>query len=196
MDKQTEQKLHTLDPDFRKKIEDLFKTINESVSMLYDVATHDEKTGLYNNRFLETILDMEIEKAMRDKQRLCFLIIDIDFFKRINDTHGHLKGDEILARLARVVRNEIRKSDIAARFGGEEFVVLLPETTLQKAKKLVARLRMKIKNDVFLKKYKIAISGGLTQYRKGESKKTFKQRADNALYEAKESGRDKIISVK
>lgn len=190
------EKLNALDPRFRKKIEDLFSTISESVSLLYDVATHDEKTGLYNNKFFETLLSMEMEKAKRGKQKLSFFIIDIDFFKKINDTYGHVKGDEILKRLAQVIMGQIRKSDIAARFGGEEFIILLPETPVAKAKGLVSRVRNKIKNDVFLKKYKVTISGGLTQYRKGDTEKRLKERADKALYEAKETGRDKIVIAK
>lgn len=196
MDKKIEEKMSALDPRFRKKIEDLFSTISESVSLLYDVATHDEKTGLYNNKFFETLLEMEIEKAKRGKQKLSFLIIDIDFFKKVNDTYGHIKGDEILKRLAQVIMTQIRKSDVAARFGGEEFVMLLPETPALKAKRLVARLRNKIKSDFSLKKYKVTISGGLTQYRKGDTKKRLQERADKALYEAKETGRDKIVLVK
>lgn len=187
------QKLSALDPQFRKKIEGLFSTISESVSLLYDVATHDEKTGLYNNKFFETLLNMEIEKAKRGKQKLSLLIIDVDFFKNINDTYGHVKGDEILKRLAQVIMSQIRQSDIAARFGGEEFIILLPETPVAKAKTLTTRLRNKIKHDVILKKYKLTVSGGLTQYKKGDSEKRLKERADKALYQAKETGRDKIV---
>lgn len=191
-----DKKLSALDPRFRKKIEDLFGTITESVSLLYDVATHDEKTGLYNNKFFETIMEMEMEKAKRGKQKLSFFIIDIDFFKKINDTYGHMKGDEILKRLAQVLMAQVRKSDIVARFGGEEFVMLLPETPAKKAMVLVSRIRSKIKNDIFLKKYKVTVSGGLTQYKQGDTRKKIEERADKALYQAKESGRDRIILAK
>jgi len=131
--KKIDDKLHALDPRFRKKVEELFDTIIESFSSLYEVATHDEKTGLYNNKFFETILDMEIEKAKRGKEKLSLMITDIDFFKKINDKYGHIKADELLKRLADVMTKLVRKSDIVARFGGEEFMILLPETNLEKA---------------------------------------------------------------
>ncbi len=196
MNKDLKKKISALDPSFKKRVEELFKLINESVSSLYDAATHDEKTGLYNNKFFENILDMEIEKAGRNEGKLCLLLIDIDFFKKINDTYGHLKADELLKKLANVIRNQIRKSDIAARFGGEEFFIILPGTTLEKAKKLVSRLRRSIKSDKTLKKYGVTVSGGLTEFKKGDTKKRFKKRADKALYQAKKSGRDKVIAVK
>jgi len=197
MDKKTQKKLSALDPRFRKKIEDLFASMNESVSMLYEVATHDEKTGLYNNKFFETLLDMEIEKAKRGHQNLSLIMIDIDFFKKINDKYGHIKADELLKKLAEVIMGDIRKSDIAARFGGEEFVILLPETDLEKAKTFSLKLRRLIHADKTLKKYKVTVSGGVTQFRKDkDNKKKFKERADKALYDAKHKGRDIFVALK
>jgi diguanylate cyclase len=197
MDKKIEKKLSALDPRFRKKINDLFESINESVSMLYDVATHDEKTGLYNNKFFETLLDMEIEKAKRGQQKLSLIMIDIDFFKKINDTYGHMKADELLKQLADLIKNHARKSDIVARFGGEEFTILLPETDLSKAKAFSLKLRRLIHADKVLKKHKVTVSGGVTQFRtKEDNKKKFKERVDKALYNAKSLGRDKFVAVK
>jgi diguanylate cyclase (GGDEF)-like protein len=198
MDKKIEKKLSALDPRFRKKIEDLFESMNESVSMLYEVATHDEKTGLYNNKFFETLLDMEIEKAKRGQQKLSLIMIDIDFFKEVNDKYGHIKADEFLKKLADIIRKNVRKSDIAARFGGEEFTVLLPETDLEKAKTFSLKLRRLIHADKTLKKYKITVSGGVTQFRSKDkdNKKKFKERADKALYQAKHKGRDLFVAVK
>lgn len=190
------KKISALDPRFRKKIEELFSAMTDSVSMLYEAATRDEKTGLYNNRFFETMLDMEVEKADRGHQKLSLFMIDIDYFKEINDKYGHLKADELLVSLAKVLTKQFRKTDIISRFGGEEFFILLPETDLVKAKKITSRLRSKIKSDKILKKHGITISGGLTQYKKGDTKKKFKKRADEALYKAKQSGRDKFIALK
>ena len=190
------KKLHALDPRFRKRFTELMSMMDESISLLYEAAIHDEKTELYNNKFFESMLKMEMEKAKREQQKLSLLIIDIDFFKKINDTYGHMKADELLAQLARVVMKQIRKSDIAARFGGEEFFVLLPETNLEKTKKFSKRLRNAIKSDKMLKKYGVNVSGGLTQYKKGDTKKSFQTRVDKALYQAKEGGRDKFVSIK
>ncbi len=195
MDKKLKEKVSALDPKFREKIEELFGTMKESISMLYEAATHDEKTRLYNSKFFETILDMEIEKVKRGQEKLSLFIIDIDFFKKINDRYGHLKADELLIRLAKILKKQFRKSDIISRFGGEEFFVLLPETDLKKAKKITSRLRTAIKSDKMLKEYDVTVSGGLTEFKKRDTKKRFKQRADKALYKAKQSGRDKFISV-
>jgi len=195
MDKKLSKKISALDPRFRKKIGDLFSAMTESVSLLYEEAIHDEKTGLYNSKFFDNILDMEMEKAGRGYEKLCIFIIDIDFFKKINDTYGHLKADEFLKRLADVLKKQLRKSDVASRFGGEEFFILLPETDLEKAKKLTSRLRKAIKTDKILKKYGITVSGGLTEYKKRDMKKSFKERADKALYKAKETGRDKFVTI-
>ena len=195
MDKKLKQKVSALDPKFREKIEELFGTMKESISLLYEAATRDEKTGLYNSKFFETILDMEVEKVKRGQEKLSLFIIDIDFFKKINDKYGHLKADELLIRLAKILKKQFRKSDIISRFGGEEFFILLPETDLKKAKKITSRLRTVIKSDKILKKHDVTVSGGLTEFKKRDTKKRFKQRADKALYKAKQSGRDKFVSV-
>ncbi len=196
MDKKLDKKLHALDPRFRKRFTELMSMMEESISLLYETAIHDEKTGLYNNKFFETVLDMEIEKAKRGKEKLSMMIIDIDFFKKINDTYGHVKADEILKRLANILKTQVRKSDVVARFGGEEFIILLPETSLEKAKRFSSRLRNAIKSDKILKKYNLTVSGGITEYKIRDMKSKFKERADKALYQAKKKGRDRFVAVK
>ncbi|MEK6945379.1 MAG: GGDEF domain-containing protein [Nanoarchaeota archaeon] len=196
MDNDMKKRLVSLDPKLRGKIDSLFKSIDESFSLIYDLAIHDEKTGLYNHKFFETELEMEIEKAKRDQQKLSLIITDIDFFKKINDKYGHIKADELLAQLAKVLQKQVRKSDVIARFGGEEFFILLPETNFEKAKRLSSRLKNAIHSDNFLKKHGLTVSGGITQFRKNDSKKSFKSRADKALYEAKKNGRDRFVAVK
>ncbi len=193
--KDLDKKIHALDPRFREKIKDLLEAMHESVSLLYDAAVHDEKTGLYNNKFFENILGMEMEKAKRGQQKLCLFIIDIDFFKKVNDKYGHVKADEFLKRLANIVKKQLRAADVAARFGGEEFFILLPQTNLEQAKALTSRLRDAIKSDKILGKYGITVSGGLTCYVRGDTKKRIKERADKALYKAKQTGRDKFVAI-
>ncbi len=187
--------IDVLDPEFKKYFEKILDKVNFSVSMLYDVATRDRKTKAYNYNFFDNVFKMEFEKARRGLQNLSFLIIDIDYFKKVNDTYGHIKGDEILEKLASVLMKSVRISDIVARFGGEEFVVLFPETNLKKAIEISARIREKIKKDSFLKKYKISVSGGLTEYLPRDTLKKIEERADKALYEAKDKGRDRLMSV-
>jgi len=195
MDKKLDKKISALDPKFKKKIEELFETMNQSISMLYEAATHDEKTGLYNSKFFENMVDLEIEKVKRGYEKLSLIVIDIDFFKKINDKYGHIKADEILVKLSRIFEKTLRKSDIISRFGGEEFFILLPGTPLEKAKRLISRLRTNIKKDSFLKKHKVTVSGGLTEYKSRDNKKRFMSRADKALYKAKHSGRDKFVAI-
>jgi len=194
MDTPIKEKIKFLSPKLRKKLEDLFENMDESISMLYDVATRDKKTGLYNHGFFETVFGMEIEKARRGKQKLSFMIIDIDFFKKVNDKYGHIKADDLLKQLAKVMTSHARKYDIVARFGGEEFVMILPETSLTKAKTVAKRLRELINKDKILKKHGITVSGGITQYKERDSAKTIKSRADKALYQAKNTGRNKFVA--
>lgn len=196
MDRKLDKKISALDPKFKKKIEELFETMNQSISMLYDAATHDEKTGLYNSKFFDNMVDLEIEKVKRGYEKLSIMMVDIDFFKQINDKYGHIKADEILVRLARIFERTLRKSDIISRFGGEEFFMLLPGTNLEKAKRLTSRLRTNIKKDSLLKKHKVTVSGGLTEFKSKDTKKNFITRADKALYQAKNSGRDKFVVIK
>ena len=188
-----------LNPEFKGKIKKLFGNLNEyqirHISELYHMATHDEKTGLYNNKFFENVLEMEMEKAQRGYQKLCLFMIDVDFFRKINEKHGHIKADEFLNHLAKILKKQLRTSDIAARFGGEEFFILLPQTDLEKAKTITSRLRDTIKKDRILGKHKITVSGGLTEYRNKDTKKSFKERADKALYKAKQTGRDRFVAI-
>ena len=179
------------------EITKLMNTMHESISKLYKIAIHDEKTGVYNNKFFESMLDMEVERVKREKQKLSLIMVDIDFFKKVNDTYGHIKADELLARLALVMKKQARKYDIVARFGGEEFVILLPGTAIDKAKKFSSRLKKAIHSDKILKKNGITVSGGISQFReKRDSKINFKKRADKALYSAKNKGRDRFEILK
>jgi len=195
MEKELKKKLSALNPDLKKQLEEMMKKMHISISILYEAATKDEKTGLYNSRFFNNVLEMEIEKVQRGKQKLSLMAIDIDFFKKVNDLYGHIKADELLMRLAKVIQGQIRKYDIAARFGGEEFFILLPETPLSRTSKLAERLRKKIKSDAVLAKHSITISIGVTEFKTKDTKKSFLSRVDKALYSAKKQGRDRFISL-
>jgi len=195
MNKLLTKKISALDPRFRKKIEELFNIMIDSISLLYEEAIHDEKTGLHNNKFFETILNMEIEKAKREKGKLSLAVVDLDFFKKVNDTYGHAKGDQLLTKFAKIIKKHIRKYDIAARFGGDEFFILFPETDLSKIKRLVHRLEKEVRRDKSLNKYGITMSGGATEFRNKDTKSSFKKRADDALYEAKKTGRNRFYFI-
>ena len=148
-----------IDPHFKKHVEAVLTEFKNSLFELYDTAIRDEKTKLYNHRFFKNSFEMELEKAKRGMQKLSIIAIDIDHFKKLNDFHGHLIGDEVLMEIAKVLQKTVRKYDIPSRFGGEEFLILLPETDVTKAKKVAERLRKSLPNNLFLKKYKTGAWG-------------------------------------
>ncbi len=165
--------------------------INVNVTKLYHIATHDHKTGLYNHIFFKDVFTLELDKAKRGKP-LSLIVVDIDFFKKCNDTYGHLTADKILERVARVLEHEVRKYDIVARFGGEEFFVMLPAAHLNTGKRIAERLRKSVFEDSYLKKYKISISLGVATYKEKDNFERISKRADKALYKAKRGGRNKV----
>lgn len=182
-----------LDSAFQKKLKKLLpKEMEDSISFLYEIATKDQKTGVYNNNFFNTIFDMELEKTSRGDTNLCLMMIDIDSFRQINEIHGHIKADELLYKFAQTLQKKIRKSDIFARFGGDEFVLLLPKTTLLQAKKLSKRLQIAIQENKVLQKYNVHFSGGLTKFKKGETKSSFFKRTNKALKKAKKEGKNQF----
>src|SRR3989344_2889157 len=131
------------------ELKGLLDKIQIGVNKLYHIATHDQKTGLYNHVFFKDVFVLELDKAKRGK-KLSLVVVDIDFFKKVNDTYGHLQADKILERVARVLEKEVRKYDIVARFGGEEFFVMLPAASIDRAKKIAERLRKAVFYDIYL----------------------------------------------
>ncbi|SFD15899.1 PAS domain S-box-containing protein/diguanylate cyclase (GGDEF) domain-containing protein [Thiohalospira halophila DSM 15071] len=156
-------------------------------------ATHDPLTGAFNRIPFEERIDAEMERVARYATALGFLVIDIDHFKAINDTHGHDVGDRVLVEVARRLRDIIRGSDLLARWGGEEFVVLLPETDLFGALELGERLREAIADRSFEEAGTITVSIGVAQAVPGESVRRLFSRADAALYRAKAEGRNRVL---
>jgi len=186
------KKINVLEPHFKEQISKIIENIGNSLTMLYDAATRDEKTGLFNHRFFKTVFEMELEKAKREKSKMSLIIIDIDFFKKLNDTYGHLFGDEILKELAGVLLKQLRRYDVLARFGGEEFFVLLPNTNISKARKIAERLRKSLHSSKKLRKYGVNISLGVTSYIERDNMERMIKRADKALYVSKEKGRNRV----
>ena len=172
--------------DANEKIEELNKALEYS-------ATHDALTGILNRGAILAFLENDIRRSKRIKTSLSLLMIDIDFFKKINDTYGHLVGDSILKQLCNLIRDSIREIDLFGRYGGEEFIIILPDTNVEQAKILTSRLLTRIREHNFLTNkinLKITLSIGLTEYILDESIDLIIERADMALYEAKQSGRD------
>ena len=166
---------------------------------LYELATKDGLTKLYISRHFYTLLENEIRRCSRYKHKMSLLMLDIDNFKHINDTYGHLIGDQILRELSNEISQTVRKIDIPARYGGEEFIVILPETTKEDAVIIAERLRINIskikvkaKEDTYISP---TTSIGVCQYpMDGEEAKTLINSADTALYHSKHNGKN-IVSI-
>ncbi|MCX7811740.1 MAG: diguanylate cyclase [Leptospiraceae bacterium] len=163
---------------------------------LKKLATIDFLTGIYNRHHFHTLLEFQLEKQIRypTSNPFAIMILDLDHFKKINDKHGHLVGDEVLKEFAAIVKNNIRKSDFFARWGGEEFIILVPETTKEHvlifAEKIRALVENHFKNHPNLPKLTVSI--GISLYTTGDNITTLLERADQALYNAKNHGRNRI----
>jgi diguanylate cyclase (GGDEF)-like protein len=166
---------------------------------LQELAITDGLTKLYNLRHFYNQLEVEIDRSNRYGHALALLLLDIDNFKEYNDTFGHLKGDKVLIRIAQIIRSCLRTMDSAFRYGGEEFTVILPETSAEEAKTAAQRIRSAVESEKFFpepgKSRTITVSTGITEYVKKEELTLFVQRADKAMYESKEKGRNCISSL-
>lgn len=163
---------------------------------LIEMNTVDALTGVYNRRSLESRLKEECERHNRYGRAFSVMMIDIDFFKKVNDTYGHQGGDLVLKNVASKAASVIRKTDFLARYGGEEFCCLLPETEGGAAETVAENLRLNIETmeSPFSKKViKVTISLGITSFESGETPESFLKRADEALYEAKRNGRNRFV---
>ncbi len=164
----------------------------------YMLMTTDGLTSVYNKRYLLDILEHELARSRRHRRPLSLLMIDIDDFKSVNDTYGHLAGDEVLQELCRRVRSVLSEDEIFARFGGEEFAVVMGEATAEYARKVAQRLRETVEQQTFGsggRKIPLTVSIGIAETR-GEREMTpseLIEQADVKLYEAKNSGRNCIV---
>lgn len=155
-------------------------------------ANYDSLTNLYNRNKFNEFVELHYNLFKRYKDDVCFAIFDIDYFKAVNDTYGHIIGDETLIRFSKTINNNIRKTDIFARWGGEEFTLLMPKTKLEDAYRVADNLRKIVQNVDFKTVGQKTCSIGVTQFREGDTIKDILVRADEALYEAKENGRNKV----
>ena len=156
------------------------------------IAAEDSLTGLYNRRKINEMIQHEIERSERYQKGFSVIIMDIDYFKRVNDRHGHLAGDELLKIFAQILLDTIRHTDEIGRWGGEEFVVLCPETDMEGASLLANKIRQKIEHSTFNDYGKQTASFGITCYQEGDTIDSIISHADEALYMAKNAGRNRV----
>ncbi len=177
------------------ELEDLINQLKKDKEKLEEIAYKDPLTGLYNRRFFLEHAKALFEHAKRYSSPLSVLLMDIDNFKRINDTYGHDVGDMVIQRLAEVIKSTSRGSDIPARWGGEEFILLLPSTDTKGAKLVAERVRNLFKNSrlkVGNEQVGTTVSIGVSEYRGQEKLEQLLKEADEALYTAKRSGKDRV----
>lgn len=163
---------------------------------LEKLAITDGLTRLYNLRHFYKQLEIEIDRCNRYGHSLALLLLDIDHFKMCNDTYGHLEGDKVLVRLGQIIKVCLRTMDSAYRYGGEEFTIILPETTGKEANNVAERINASVESERFSTEagedFSITISIGVTEYFKEEQLSTFIHRADQAMYKSKAKGRNRI----
>ncbi len=173
---------------------DVIKKINFMYSRTRYLSLTDALTGLYNRRHFDNTVEREFMRSKRYGGDLSLAIIDIDFFKKVNDTYGHLCGDYVLKEVAYLIMDNFRKTDFVFRYGGEEFVVILTETDIKSSQIPLERLRKKIEEYPFVfngKPLNVTISTGVSS-NNAEDMETFLDNADKALYRAKQAGRNRI----
>jgi diguanylate cyclase (GGDEF)-like protein len=170
--------------------------LNQALLRISDMANRDELTGIANRRQLVQVINNEISRCARGGAEFSVCLIDIDFFKRINDVHGHLAGDEVLRKLASHVAGRVRDVDCFGRYGGEEFLLVMPQTTLSGAQAKAEGVRMAVASLAYEglpPGFSITVSAGVAQHQSGESLEHLVGRADSALYRAKAEGRDRVV---
>lgn len=159
---------------------------------LHKLATIDSLTGAFNRHQINEELDIEIERESRYDGRFSLVMMDLDYFKNINDTYGHDIGDYVLKGFSSLILNEIRECDRFGRWGGEEFILILPELNEEQAIQVAEKLKEKVSSHVFKDIPRVTISIGVTKYNTDDSKKTLLKRVDDAMYQAKKAGRNTV----
>ena len=181
-----------------KEAEEKVRQLETELDQISDLVREDHLTGTLNRRGMDDAFARELSRADRLNLPLCVSLLDIDHFKRLNDTYGHDAGDEALVHLVRVVKEALRPSDVIARFGGEEFVIILPDTGMDDAVTAMTRVQRHLTKNFFMhdnQRLLITFSAGVSLRAAGESAESMITRADRALYQAKEAGRNRVIAA-
>ena len=197
-----EEKIFAINVDYYENKDDYYvfsltdiTKLKEKANLLEYQASHDKLTGLFNRNRFDEIYTKEIKRTKRYNNELSIIIFDIDDFKMVNDTYGHQIGDEVLKEIAKITLNGVREQDINVRWGGEEFLILLPQTNITGALTVASKIKSAIKEHIFTdKSLKITASFGVSQLLDEDDEVTLISRSDKLLYEAKKTGKDKVIA--
>jgi diguanylate cyclase (GGDEF)-like protein/PAS domain S-box-containing protein len=185
---ETKRQLKKINTIMKTKVDELYSV----TTSLEEQASVDSLTGIYNRNKFEDLFTEQLKKSKKDDIALSLIIFDIDHFKEINDTYGHQAGDIVLQELVSLISKNIKISDVFARWGGEEFVILLPETTLDGSFLFAEKLRKLIQANNFSAISKLTTSFGVGELHQDENKTTFFEKVDKALYMAKNNGRNRV----
>ena len=183
--------------DHVESSQEKIRKLEEELSQLSETVRVDQLTGVLNRRGLDEAMVREVARAQRVGGQLSVALLDIDNFKSFNDTYGHHVGDSALQHLAKVIQETVRPTDVAARFGGEEFVILLPDTSLDQAVATIARLQRALTKQFFLgnnERLLITFSAGVSLFKLNEEPVMVLNRADQAMYLAKKTGKNRVMT--
>lgn len=181
---------------YRRRLSAANRELNAALEKIEHIATFDELTGLYSRRVITEIAGKELKRSDRNGAGLCVAMVDADHFKRFNDLYGHPGGDNVLRMVSRTLLRTLRVTEHVGRYGGEEFMVVLPDTTPQHAAVPLERLRAEVSTtpiEGLPAEERVTISIGVAPYRRGEDLRATVARADAALYEAKRAGRNRVM---
>ncbi len=181
-----------------QKTEDRIHELESKLEQMSELVREDQLTGSLNRRGLDDVFEREMARADRRDSPLCIALLDLDDFKRLNDTYGHIAGDEVLIHLVRVIKDTLRTMDVIARFGGEEFLIVLPDTSMKDAMQTVKRLQRELTKRIFMhnnERLLITFSAGVALRLPAEDQNALTKRADDALYKAKRAGKNRVIAA-
>jgi diguanylate cyclase len=179
-----------------QEAESRIKDLEAKLQHMSELVREDQLTGSLNRRGLDDVFERESARADRRGTPLCMALLDLDNFKKLNDTYGHLAGDKALRHLVKVVKDTLRSMDVIARFGGEEFLILLPETSVEAAASAMVRVQRELTRHFFLhdnEKMLITFSCGVALRHQNEDQASLMARADHAMYKAKTSGKNRVV---
>ena len=187
--------------DMRHKLEAIVaertRSLEQKTRELELQATRDKLTGLFNRRYADAYLDQQLARSSRVPRQLSVALADIDLFKQINDSHSHATGDEVLRRVADILRARCRETDVIARYGGEEFLICFPDTTVAEAHQACEQLRAEIEAYPWVAlglRDKVTISFGVAACMPGLTLQAVINKADTRLYSAKNTGRNRVVA--
>ena len=179
-----------------QEAEQRIHALEAKLQHMSELVREDQLTGSLNRRGLDDVFERETARSDRRGTPLCIALLDLDDFKRLNDTYGHQAGDAALKHLVKIVKETLRSMDVIARYGGEEFLILLPETTVDAASQTMTRLQRELTKHFFLhdnEKVLITFSAGVALRQPNEDQGALVKRADKAMYEAKKTGKNRVV---